>query len=224
MTTRCTAGTTARPSSAPGRTTGPASERSGAGLDFVWLPTAHRWRHQWNETLRASCKPARLQARHATDLLRRGPIAFLGAVLPTRRSAAGHWLSRLSSHPGPVQDQPQPGRAPRPTWHAWATATYGPQTMERRGGLILGKRSGRSRVILKTAGGHLPSTRGDLGRSAALRRRDPGDRGDGRGSGWPASAQGDRQTQVAQRSGGDPAPLADPATRDRRDSWPAHPP
>ena len=51
--------------------------------------------------------------------------------------------------------------------HAWATATYGPQTMERRG-LILGEEVGEvQRVILKTAEGTRPSTRGDLGEELA---------------------------------------------------------
>lgn len=51
--------------------------------------------------------------------------------------------------------------------HAWATATYGPQTMERRG-LVLGEEVGEvQRVILKTAEGTRPSTRGDLGEELA---------------------------------------------------------
>lgn len=47
--------------------------------------------------------------------------------------------------------------------YVWATTTYGTQTMERRG-LVIAEEAGEvARVILKTAEGTRPSTRGDLG-------------------------------------------------------------
>lgn len=50
---------------------------------------------------------------------------------------------------------------------AWATTTYGTQTMERRG-LVIAEEAGEvARVILKTAEGTRPSTRGDLGEELA---------------------------------------------------------
>lgn len=46
---------------------------------------------------------------------------------------------------------------------AWATATYGEQTMERRG-LVIAEEAGEiARVVLKTAERTRPSTRGKLG-------------------------------------------------------------
>lgn len=50
---------------------------------------------------------------------------------------------------------------------AWATTTYGPQSLERRG-LVIAEEAGEvARVILKTAEGIRPSTRGDLGEELA---------------------------------------------------------
>lgn len=49
----------------------------------------------------------------------------------------------------------------------WATETYGTQTMVRRG-LVIAEEAGEvARVILKTAEGTRPSTRGDLGEELA---------------------------------------------------------
>lgn len=50
---------------------------------------------------------------------------------------------------------------------AWATATYGPQTLERRG-LVIGEETGEiMRAIVKAAEGVRPSTRGVLGTELA---------------------------------------------------------